>query len=85
MPLAFGVDAIREARRREARQRAWEQWVAASPFMDRASFLPFERFYQEQEVPQSHRPAEAVLAEADRIRRKVRLRRRTSPAAEQGI
>ena len=72
--LSVGVKLIHKAFEDIDRQRAWDVWVSAYPYMDKNNYVPFEKFYKPNDysTKTDHKSTDELLALVKDTETKVR-------------
>jgi len=70
MPIEDGLTLYAKAIEEQAKEKAWQRWLAEYPYMTKENFISFEDFYKALVVPAhiSQRTTEEILADVYEIR-----------------
>ena len=78
LDFEIGIEIINKAIRERDKQQAWDMWLMQYQHMDKKTFVPFNKFYEQlkrPEVQSSTTPTKDIIAKAERIKAADQSRR----------
>lgn len=72
------IDLLNKGLEKREEEKEWAMWLALYPYMNEKTYISFEDHLKRQRQPKAPtrvRPADEILAEADRIRKAVEKRK----------
>ena len=72
LPIKFGIKMLYHALDKEIESKAWGMWLTKYPDMDKNTFVPFSKFYDDMKPKQiSKKDTKTMIEEAKQIRKSL--------------